>query len=78
MIEDKIDSITGSIGMYLCTPQLENEPQGKILHDTAKIWCAANIINKFVAWHVYSVMSAMDCSPFGSSVHGIFQAGILE
>ena len=35
--------------MYSCAPQLESELQGKILHDTEKIRCAANIINKFVA-----------------------------
>ena len=36
--------------MYLCAAQLESELQGKILHDTEKIRCAANIINKFVTW----------------------------
>ena len=37
-----------------------------------------SIVCESVSWSVVSLCNPMDCSPPGSSVHGIFQARILE
>ena len=35
-------------------------------------------VKMLVAWYVWLFVTPMDCSPPGSSVHGILQARILE
>ena len=48
----------------------------KWLAEHLSMYCSALMFS--VAWSFPTLCKSMDCSPLGSSVHGIFQARILE